>query len=111
MRRGYRYNKPVYSKETLDEWGKQERKHKEFVKKHSNCTEKIYEVNGYFIKCIQNKYDACLGKENEYGVQVWLRNPEEVTADKVFENCLSNDWFDNAEEANKYFKEMKAMCY
>ena len=106
-----RYNKPEYSEETYQYWAEQSKGHTEYKRKHTHCTEKIYEVNGYFIKCIQNKYDACLQKENEYGVQVWLRNPEDVTIDKIFENCLSNDWFDNAEEANKRFKEVKAMCY
>lgn len=78
----------------------------EYRERHSHHTEKTYVVNGYFIKCIQNKYDACLEKENEYGIQVWL-----ITADKVFENCLSNDWYNNEEEANKRFKEVKEMCY
>ena len=109
MRR--RYNRPVYSEETLNGWAEQSIRYTEYQKRHSHHTEKMYEVNGYFIKCIQNKYDSCLEKRNEYGVQVWLRNPEEVTADKVFENCLSNDWFENAEEANKRFKEVKEMCY
>lgn len=107
----YRYRKPVYSKEQYRIWAEQGRKNREYVERHSHRTEKTYEVNGYFIKCIQNKYDACLEKENEYGIQVWLRRPEEVTADKVFENCLSNDWYNNAEEANKRFKEVKEMCY
>ena len=106
-----KYNKPVYSKEQYKRWDEALRRAKEFEEKHSNCTEKVYEVNGYFIKCIQNKYDACLEKENEYGVQVWLRKPEEVTVDKVFENCLSNDWYNNSEEANKRFLEVKEMCY
>lgn len=106
-----RYRKPVYSKEQYRKWAEQGRKNREYVERHSHRTEKTYEVNGYFIKCIQNKYDVCLEKENEYGIQVWLRRPEEVTADKVFENCLSNDWYNNAEEANKRFKEVKEMCY
>lgn len=106
-----RYNKPEYSEATYQYWAEQSRKNREYGERHSHCTEKTYEVNGYFIKCIQNKYDACLEKENEYGIQVWLRRPEEVTTDKVFENCLSNDWYNNAEEANKRFKEVKEMCY
>lgn len=105
------YIKPNYTKETLDRWAEQERKNKEFAEKHTNETIKDYEVNGFVIRCIQRKYDECMKKENEFGIQVWLRRPEEVTADKVFENCLSNDWYNNAEEANKRFKEVKEMCY
>ena len=105
------YKKPVYSEETLKNWADTEKSIKEFAEKHSEETIKIYEVNGFYIKCIQRKYDACMRKENEYGVQVWLDNPDTVTIDKVFESCIINNWFDNPKEANEYFKEMKAMCY
>ena len=50
------------------------------------------------------------GYENEYGVQVWMDNPETVPVGKVFESCISNEWFNNPTEANEHFKEMKAMC-
>lgn len=56
------YIKPSYTKETLDGWAEQERKNKEFAKKHTKETVKIYEVNGFFVECIQRKYDACMKK-------------------------------------------------
>lgn len=108
MRR--RYNKPTYSKETIEAWNNQLKKNAEFARKHTHETKKIYEVNGYYIECIQRKYDACMKKENEYGIRVWTKNPKEVEVTEVYDVCLTNDWFNNAEEANKMFLEMKAMC-
>lgn len=106
-----RYRRPVYSEETLRGWEEAERKAKEFAEKHSNEIVKDYEVAGYFIRCIQRKYDACMKKENEYDIQVWTCNPENVQPDEIFETCVSNEWFNNPEEANEHFKEMRAMCY
>ena len=105
------YIKPNYTKETLDRWAEQERKNKEFAEKHTNETTKDYEVNGFIIRCIQRKYDECMKKENEYGVQVWTEKPENVSVDRVFEYCISNVWFNNPTEANEHFKSVKAMCY
>lgn len=107
MRR--RYNAPMYSDETIEAWNAQLKKNKEFAEKHTFETVKIYEVNGFFIECIQKKYDACMKKENEYGVRVWTKNPKEVEVTEVYEDCLSNDWFNNAEEANEHFKTIKGM--
>ena len=107
----YHYNKPVYSEETLRGWREAERKAKEFAKRHSFETIKDYEIAGYTIKCIQRKYDKCMKKENEYGVQVWTQNPDTVKIENVFDACVSNEWFNNPTEANEYFKEVKAMCY
>ena len=81
------------------------------MKKHTQATKKVYEINGYYVECIQRKYDACMRKENEYGIRVWTQNPETVEIDKVFEYCVSNDWYNNSEEANKRFLEVKEMCY
>ena len=107
----WKYKKPVYSEETLKGWAEAEKRAKEFAEKHSEETIKVYEVNGFYIKCIQRKYDACMkGYENEYGVQVWMDNPDIVPVGKVFESCISNEWFNNPTEANEHFKEMKAMC-
>ena len=50
-------------------------------------------------------------KENEYGVQVWTQNPDTVKIENVFDACVSNDWLNNCDDANKRFKEVKAMCY
>lgn len=83
----------------------------DFAKKHTAETVKVYEINGYFVECIQRKYDACMREENEYGIRVWTQNPETVKIDKVFEYCVSNDWYNNSEEANKRFLEVKEMCY
>lgn len=52
-----------------------------------------------------------MGKENEYGIQVWTQNPDTVKPEKVVECCMSNQWFNNANEANEHFKNMKEMCY
>lgn len=106
-----RYNKPVYSKEQYKTWEESEKRHHDFMKKHTAETVKVYEINGYFVECIQRKYDACMRKENEYGIRVWTQNPETVEIDKVFEYCVSNDWYNNSEEANKRFLEVKGMCY
>lgn len=101
----------VYSKEQYKRWAEAERKSKEYAKKHSSEIVKDYEVKGYTIRCIQRKYDSCMGKENEYGVQVWSQNPDTVKPEKVVECCMSNQWFNNATEANEHFKNMKEMCY
>lgn len=69
----------------------------------------MYEVNGFFIECIQRKYDSCMKKENEYGIRVWTKNPSTVNVNEVSDTCLSNDWFNNAEEANEHFKTVKEM--
>lgn len=101
----------VYSEETLKGWAEAERKAKEFAEKHSFETVKDYEVAGYTIRCIQRKYDKCMNKENEYGVQVWADKPENVSLENVFESCVSNRWFNNPTEANEHFKQVKEMCY
>ena len=54
---------------------------------------------------------AELSKENEYGIQVWLKNPNEVKVEEVMEMCISNNWFNNSDEANESFKKTKEMCY
>ena len=107
----YKYNKPVYSKETLDRWAEAGDKAKEFAQKHSSEIVKDYEVAGYTIRCIQRKYDGCMNKANEYGVQVWTCNPDTASIEDVFDCCISNEWFNNPDEANKCFKKVKAMCY
>lgn len=107
----YRYNKPVYSNEQYKRWEESEKRHHDFMKKHTAETVKDYEINGYFIRCIQRKYDACMEKENEYGIQVWLKNPNEVKVEEVMEMCISNNWFNNSDEANESFKKIKEMCY
>lgn len=107
----YRYRKPVYSKEQYRIWAEEGRKAKEFAEKHSSETVKDYEIAGYTIRCIQRKYDACMKKENEYGVQVWTCNPDNVQPENIFESCISNEWFNNPTEANEHFKQVKGMCY
>jgi hypothetical protein len=107
----YRYRKPVYSKEQYRIWAEEGRKAKEFAEKHSSETVKDYEIAGYTIRCIQRKYDKCMNKENEYGVQVWADKPENVPIEKIHDYCVSNEWFNNPTEANEHFKQMKAMCY
>lgn len=107
----YKYNKPVYSEETLKRWEESGDKAKEFAKKHSSERVKDYEVAGYTIRCIQKKYDSCMNKANEYGVQVWTCNPETVAVEDIFDCCVSNEWFNNPDEANKCFKKVKAMCH
>lgn len=107
----YRYKKPVYSEEQYRRWAEQERKAKEFAERHSSETIKDFYVAGYTIRCIQRKYDKCMNKENEYGVQVWTTNPETALIENIFDSCVSNKWFNNPTEANQHFKEMKAMCY
>lgn len=106
-----KYNKPVYSEEQYKRWEEYEKRHHDFMKKHTHETIKDYEVNGYVIRTIQRKYDECMNEENEYGVQVWTNKPENVPVDKVFEQCVSNYWFNNPTEANEHFKIVKAMCY
>ena len=95
-----------YSKETIKEWNEWLKNAGEFSKKHTKETKKVYEVNGYYIECIQRKYDSCMKKENEYGIRVWEQNPETVNN---CETCLTNDWFNNADEANEHFKAVKEM--
>ena len=107
----YHYNKPVYSKEQIQKWAESSIKHSEWMKAHTFETIKDLEIAGYTIRCIQRKYDACMKKENEYGVQVWTQNPDTVKIENVFDACVSNDWFNNCDDANKRFKEVKAMCY
>ena len=107
----YKYKKPVYSEETLKGWEEAEQKAKEFAEKHSFETVKDYEIAGYTIRCIQRKYDKCMNKENEYGVQVWADKPENVPVEKINDYCVANEWFNNPEQGNEYFKQVKAMCY
>ena len=104
---GCRYTRPVYSKETYEYWGECERKSKEFAERHSKETEKCYKVNNLYIWCIQRKYDACMNKENEYGIQVWTREDR-----NIFEGaeCLVNEWYDTPDEANKSFLVWKGQC-
>lgn len=106
-----RYNKPVYSDEQIKKWADASVRHSNYMKAHTHETVKDFEVAGYTIRCIQRKYDACMNKANEYGIQVWTRNPETVPIEKVSDSCVSNEWFDNYNEANARFKEVKAMCY
>ena len=98
MKHGYRYKKPTYSAEQYKYWEEGVDKLREFAKAHSSETEKIYEVHGFYIVCIQRKYDKCMDKENEYGIQVWMsedrKNPED---------CVENEWFNNPKEANLAF--------
>lgn len=84
--------------------------HKTQVYSEDHCKEVIkeYNVNGYVIRCIQRNYDKCMNKENEYGIQVWTKNPETVTLEELIEACTYN-WFDNANEANEAFKTVMAM--
>ena len=106
-----RYNKPVYSDEQIKKWADASVRHSNYMKAHTNETVKDFEVAGYIIRCIQRKYDACMNKENEYGIQVWTEDPNTVKIENVADACVSNDWFNNCNEANARFKEVKAMCY
>ena len=106
-----RYNKPVYSKEQYKRWAESEKRHHDFMRKHTQETRKVYEINGYFVECIQRKYDACMRKENEYGIRVWTQHPETVKIENINDVCVTNDWYNNSEEANKRFLEVKEMCY
>lgn len=106
-----RYNKPVYSKEQYKTWEESEKRHHDFMRKHTQATKKVYEINGYYVECIQRKYDACMRKENEYGIRVWTQNPETVEIENINDACVTNDWYNNSEEANKRFLEVKGMCY
>lgn len=101
-----RYTRPVYSKDAYEYWENCQKKAAEFANKHSSETEKCYEVNGLYIWCISRKYDACMKKENAYGVQVWTVENRKVTDG----DCFINEWFNNADEANAFFKEMKQQC-
>lgn len=105
-----RYGRPVYSDETIKEWADWLKREGDFAEKHTVETTKIYKVNDFFIECIQRKYDACMKKENEYGLRVWMQNPKTVDIKRISDMCLTNDWFNNADEANERFKELKAMC-
>ena len=107
----YHYKKPVYSEEQIQRWEESSIKHSEWMKSHTSETVKDFEIAGYTIRCIQRKYDACMNKENEYGVQVWTCNPDNVQPENIFESCISNEWFNNPTEANEHFKQVKAMCY
>ena len=107
----YHYNKPEYSQEALNRWANAKQKRKAFKEKHSYETVKIYKVNDYFIKCIQRKYDECMKKENEFGIQVFISNPANLNAENIMDECILNDWFKSCDEANKRFKDVKAMCY
>lgn len=107
----YRYKKPVYSEEQYKRWDAAEEYKQKMYKEHSSETTKDYEVAGYTIRCIQRKYDKCMNKENEYGIQVWTDKPENVSFENIYDCCISNEWFNNPTEANEHFKRMKAMCY
>lgn len=109
MGRSYHYKRPVYDKETIKGWMEAEGRSKEFSRKHSKETVKEYEVAGFVVRCIQRKYDTCMKKENEYGIQVWFQKPEEVPVEDLAESCFYNEWFNNPEEANKKFKEVETM--
>lgn len=106
-----RYNKSVYSKEQYKRWDAAEQYKQKMYAEHSSEVIKDFEVAGYTIRCIQRKYDACMDKENEYGIQVWTEDPNTVKIENVADACVSNDWFNNCNEANARFKEVKAMCY
>lgn len=99
------YGRPSYSEETLKRWTEQQKKDREFAERHSQETTKDYEVKDFIVRCIQRKYDACMKKENEYGIQIWMQKPEETTA----ESCFYNEWFNNVEQANEEFKRVKEM--
>ena len=105
----YTYKRPVYSEETKRGWAEAERREKEFSRKHSKETIKDYEIKGCIVRCIQRKYDECMKKENEYGIQVWVQKPENIPIENLAENCLYNKWFNNAGEANKEFQRVKEM--
>ena len=100
-----RYKRAIYSAEQYKFWKESSRRRAMFFDAHSHITEKVFEVSGHYIRCIQRKYDTCLNKENQYGVQVWetkeYNNPD---------NCLANEWFNTPEEANGRFLFWKANC-
>lgn len=106
----HKYTKNHYSKEQIEYWAECERKSYEFNKKHSSEVIKDYNIDGYVIRCIQRKYDKVLKKENEYGIQVWTKNPNECGLEEIFDSCINNEWFNNPCEANNYFLQMKEMC-
>lgn len=107
----YAYQKPVYSKETLKRWAEDDDKRKEYMNAHTNEMVKVREVSGYWIKCIQRKYDACMKKENEYGIQVFTSNPDTCGVEGIMDECVLNVWFNNCDDANRKFAEVMAMCY
>lgn len=110
----HKYTKNHYSEEQLAYWEECRKKSHEYAMAHMSETVKRYEVEGYFIICTQRKVDECMikkGYKSEYGIQVWTCNPDEVSADEIFEKCIVSQWFDNPTEANEYFKQVKAMCY
>lgn len=110
MSYGFHYTKPEYSKEQLRAWDEQYTNLANYIEKHTHETIKMYEVNGFFIKCIQTKYDSCLrNRFDRYGIQVWDCNPEETKIENPFESCIFNKWFDNPTEANDKFKQVKEM--
>ena len=94
----YRYKKPTYSTEQRKYWIESEERYRKFLILHTHEKEMVYEVHGFYIVCIQRKYDKCMDKENEYGIQVWMsedrKNPED---------CVENEWFNNPKEANLAF--------
>lgn len=100
-----RYNKPVYSKETLKAWDEAEKRHSDFMKAHTHETVKVYKVKDLYIFCIQRKYDACMNRQNQYGIQVW-EDPTRMDSEK----CLANNWFNNPDDANKKFIFWKEQC-
>lgn len=103
-----------YSKEQLAYWKEKKYSYSDYISLHTNEMVKVYEINGYYIKCTQRKVDEVLaskGYKSEYGVQVWSCNPEEVSPDELFDKYIDARWFKNPAEANEYFKQVKAMCY
>ena len=100
MRTGSRYDR--YSAEQHKIWDEAEERHSKFMIAHTHEKEMVFENHGFYIVCIQRKYDKCIDKKNEYGIQVWL------TEDRTNpENCLENQWFDTPQEANETFVRFK----
>lgn len=105
----YHYNRKIYSKEQYERWNNNVKKVSEYARKHTSEEVKKYKVDGFFIKCIQRKYDACMKKENQYGVQVFNDNPETCGVENIMDICIANEWFNNVADANNYFKEVREM--
>ena len=103
--KGFRKKRAVFSDETYELWGKRQKERKDFSDKHSHITERVVRVSDFFIVCIQRKYDPCMKRANQYGIQVWN------TVDRTDpDHCLANEWFTNADEANERFLFLKANC-
>lgn len=100
-----------YSKEYEEACAKALERSARYVAEHTHESVRDYEVAGYYIRCIQIKYDSCLNRKNMYKIQVWVCNPENVKADEVYVMCVDNKTFDNPEDANNYYKRVRELCY